>query len=161
MNTDTHDLTILSFPPSRKVAVIKAVRELTDLGSKEAKDAVENLPYLVMKYESEGESHSAQDKLKAAGATVRLELVDAVEDEGDASAAASSDTDMENRLFAIAARVAVYTHAAEHLDNDEVPHARKEMTAALPVALGEIHTDLMNIVNQLADERMEKRAVES
>jgi hypothetical protein len=56
-----------------------------------------------------------------------------------------------NRLFEIGCRVAVYAHVAEHLDNDEAPHARKEAAGALPVALSEIHRDLLDIVNGLQD----------
>ena len=56
----------------KKIPVIKAVRQVTDLGLKEAKDLVEALPATV----KEGISKADADKVKAvleeAGATVEL-----------------------------------------------------------------------------------------
>lgn len=42
------DLVITEVDSSKKIAAIKAVRSLTSLGLKEAKDAVTNLPFTVM-----------------------------------------------------------------------------------------------------------------
>src|SRR5947209_14355435 len=53
---------------ANKVQVIKAVRELTGLGLKEAKDLVESAPTAVKENVSKDEATAAQTKLVEAGA---------------------------------------------------------------------------------------------
>jgi large subunit ribosomal protein L7/L12 len=55
-----------------KVAVIKAVRGLTGLGLKEAKDAVEGAPTALKEGVSKEEAEEAKKQLEEAGATVEL-----------------------------------------------------------------------------------------
>ncbi|WP_353171621.1 50S ribosomal protein L7/L12 [Acinetobacter rudis] len=55
-----------------KVAVIKAVREATGLGLKEAKDLVESAPSVVKEGVSKEEGEELKKKLEEAGATVTL-----------------------------------------------------------------------------------------
>jgi len=55
-----------------KINVIKAVRELTTLGLKEAKDLVESAPKEVKENVSKDEAASAKAKLEGAGATVEI-----------------------------------------------------------------------------------------
>ncbi|MCB1925865.1 MAG: 50S ribosomal protein L7/L12 [Gammaproteobacteria bacterium] len=55
-----------------KVAVIKAVRGLTGLGLKEAKDAVEGAPSTLKEGVSKQEAEDAKKQLEEAGATVEL-----------------------------------------------------------------------------------------
>ena len=55
---------------ANKIAVIKAVRELTPLGLKEAKDLVEGAPTNVKEAVSKEEADEGKSKLEAAGATV-------------------------------------------------------------------------------------------
>jgi len=55
-----------------KLNVIKAVRELTTLGLKEAKDLVEAAPKSVKEAVPKDEAESAKAKLEAAGAVVEL-----------------------------------------------------------------------------------------
>ncbi len=55
-----------------KLNVIKAVRELTTLGLKEAKDLVEAAPKSVKEAVPKEEAQAAKTKLEAAGATVEL-----------------------------------------------------------------------------------------
>ena len=55
-----------------KVAVIKAVRGLTGLGLKEAKDAVEGVPTTLKEGISKGEAEAAKKELEGAGATVEV-----------------------------------------------------------------------------------------
>ena len=55
---------------ANKIAVIKAVRELTPLGLKEAKDLVEAAPKAVKEAVSQEEANEAKEKLEAAGAAV-------------------------------------------------------------------------------------------
>lgn len=57
---------------SNKINVIKAVRELTTLGLKEAKDLVESAPKPVKEGASKEEAEAAKAKLEAAGATVEI-----------------------------------------------------------------------------------------
>ena len=57
---------------ANKINVIKAVRELTSLGLKEAKDLVEGAPQNVKEAISKDEAAAAKAKLEEAGATVEL-----------------------------------------------------------------------------------------
>jgi large subunit ribosomal protein L7/L12 len=57
---------------ANKIAVIKAVRELTNLGLKESKDLVEGAPKPVKENVNKQEAASAKEKLEAAGATVEV-----------------------------------------------------------------------------------------
>ena len=55
-----------------KVAVIKAVRGMTGLGLKEAKDAVEGAPTTVKEGVSKAEAETAKKELEDAGATAEI-----------------------------------------------------------------------------------------
>ena len=55
-----------------KVQVIKAVRELTGLGLKEAKDVVDGAPKAVKEGMSKADAEAAKKKLEEAGAKVEL-----------------------------------------------------------------------------------------
>jgi large subunit ribosomal protein L7/L12 len=57
---------------ANKISVIKAVREITPLGLKEAKDLVESAPVAVKENVSKEEAEEAKTKLEAAGAKVEL-----------------------------------------------------------------------------------------
>lgn len=57
---------------ANKVSVIKAVRELTGLGLKEAKDLVESAPKAVKEGLPKADAEEAKKKLEAAGAKVDL-----------------------------------------------------------------------------------------
>ncbi|HAV16600.1 MAG TPA: 50S ribosomal protein L7/L12, partial [Acinetobacter nosocomialis] len=56
----------------QKVKVIKAVREATGLGLKEAKDLVEGAPQVLKEGVSKEEGEELKKKLEEAGATVTL-----------------------------------------------------------------------------------------
>ena len=56
----------------RKIEVIKAVRAVTDLGLKQAKDLVEAAPRIVKEGISKEEVADIKEKLEAAGATVEI-----------------------------------------------------------------------------------------
>lgn len=58
---------------SQKVAVIKAVKELTGLGLGEAKALVDNAPSAIKEKVSKDEAESAKKALEEAGATVSLD----------------------------------------------------------------------------------------
>ncbi len=57
---------------SEKIKVIKTVRELTNLGLKEAKDLVESAPQSVVEAVPKEDAEAAADKLKAVGAEVEI-----------------------------------------------------------------------------------------
>ena len=57
---------------SAKVQVIKAVREATGLGLKEAKDLVDNAPSAIKEGVSEDEANELKVKLEEAGAVVTV-----------------------------------------------------------------------------------------
>jgi large subunit ribosomal protein L7/L12 len=56
----------------KKIDVIKAVREVTDLGLKQAKDLVEGAPQNVKESVGKDEAAATKAKLEAAGATVEV-----------------------------------------------------------------------------------------
>ena len=56
----------------KKIQVIKAVRELTSLGLKEAKDLVESAPAAVVEGASKEDAEAAKAKLEEVGAQVEL-----------------------------------------------------------------------------------------
>jgi large subunit ribosomal protein L7/L12 len=58
---------------ANKIQVIKAVRELTSLGLKEAKDLVDSAPKAVRQGVSREEADAARAKLEEAGATVQVQ----------------------------------------------------------------------------------------
>lgn len=57
---------------ANKINVIKAVREVTTLGLKEAKELVESAPKVVKEGVSKEEANSVKEKLQAAGATAEV-----------------------------------------------------------------------------------------
>ena len=63
---------ILKDGGAQKIAVIKAVRELTQLGLKDAKDLVDGAPKPVLEKASKDDAAKAKAKLEEAGATVEL-----------------------------------------------------------------------------------------
>lgn len=65
------DVILTSFGEN-KVSVIKAVRGLTGLGLKEAKDAVEGVPTTLKEAVSKADAEAAKKELEAAGATCEI-----------------------------------------------------------------------------------------
>ena len=63
---------VLKAAGEKKVEVIKAVRAITGLGLKEAKDLVEGAPQNVKEAVSKDESEKFKKELEAAGATVEV-----------------------------------------------------------------------------------------
>ena len=65
------DVELTSFG-SNKIAVIKVVRALTSYGLKEAKDAVEAAPKVIIEGAKKEDAEAAKAQLEEAGATVTL-----------------------------------------------------------------------------------------
>ena len=63
---------VLEEAGAEKIKVIKAVREITGLGLKEAKDLVEGAPKSVKEGAAKGEAEELKKKLEEAGAKVSL-----------------------------------------------------------------------------------------
>ena len=63
---------ILETIGDKKIAVIKAVREITGLGLKEAKGVVDDAPKAVKEKVSEEEANEVKGKLEEAGASVTI-----------------------------------------------------------------------------------------
>ena len=63
---------ILTDGGAQKIQVIKAVREITSLGLKEAKDLVDGAPKPVLEKASKDDAEKAKAKLEEAGASVEL-----------------------------------------------------------------------------------------
>ena len=64
---------VLKEAGANKIAVIKAVREATDLGLKEAKDLVDGAPKTVKENASKDDAEALQKALVDAGADVELQ----------------------------------------------------------------------------------------
>jgi large subunit ribosomal protein L7/L12 len=58
--------------PAKKIAVIKAVREVTGLGLKEAKDLVEGAPKVLKEAVSKEDAAKIKETIEAAGGTVKI-----------------------------------------------------------------------------------------
>jgi large subunit ribosomal protein L7/L12 len=67
----TFDVEILDAGPN-KIQVIKAVREVTSLGLKEAKDAVEKLPSVIKEGVPKEEAAKIKEKFEKEGAKVNI-----------------------------------------------------------------------------------------
>mgnify|MGYP003528154960 CR=1 FL=1 len=65
-------VTLEAADPAKKIAVIKAAREVTGLGLKEAKDLVEGAPKTVKEGASKEEAEDMKAKFEAAGAVIEL-----------------------------------------------------------------------------------------
>jgi len=63
---------ILTDGGAQKIQVIKAVREITNLGLKEAKDLVDGAPKPILEKASKDDAEKAKAKLEEAGASVEL-----------------------------------------------------------------------------------------
>ena len=68
---DSFDIELTEVGPN-KVKVIKAVREITGLGLKEAKEVVDGAPKVIKEAASKEEAEEIQKKLEAEGAKVTL-----------------------------------------------------------------------------------------
>jgi len=66
------DVVLTGFGDNKKIPVLKAVRELTSLGLKEAKELVEGLPRPVKERVSKDEAEAAKKTLEDAGGTVEI-----------------------------------------------------------------------------------------
>jgi large subunit ribosomal protein L7/L12 len=63
---------VLTEGGAKKINVIKVVRTLTNLGLKEAKDAVEGAPYTLLTAVTKEAAQDAKAKLEAEGASVQV-----------------------------------------------------------------------------------------
>ena len=63
---------LASFPPDKKMTLLKLVRELTGLGLKEAKDFVESVPKNVKENVTKAEADELKATLTAAGGVVEV-----------------------------------------------------------------------------------------
>ena len=66
------DLVLKAFDAAKKVATIKVVREITGLGLKDAKDAVEAAPKTLKEGISKEDAEKYKADLEATGATVEI-----------------------------------------------------------------------------------------
>lgn len=66
------DVILSGFDAAKKIGIIKVVREITQLGLKEAKDLVEAAPKPIKEAVPKAEAEELKKKLTEAGATVEL-----------------------------------------------------------------------------------------
>jgi hypothetical protein len=65
---------LVKVPSDSKISILKAVREISGLGLKEAKDTVESAPISIVKTATAEEAEKLELKLKNAGAIVTIEV---------------------------------------------------------------------------------------
>ncbi len=65
-------VTLTESPADKKIGAIKAIREVTGLGLKEAKEIAENPPKVLKESASKSEADEIKQKLEAAGAKVAV-----------------------------------------------------------------------------------------
>jgi large subunit ribosomal protein L7/L12 len=66
------EITLVEAPADKRIQIIKAVREVTGLGLKEAKELVEAAPKPIKASSPKAEAEEAKTKLEAAGGKVKL-----------------------------------------------------------------------------------------
>jgi len=66
------DVILEEFDASKKIAVLKAVRSLTGLGLKEAKELVESAPKVIKESTSKEDAEEIKGKLEDAGAKISM-----------------------------------------------------------------------------------------
>ncbi len=66
------NVVMTAYDAAKKIAVIKAIREITNLGLKEAKDMVEGVPATVKESIAKKDAEEIKKKLTEAGATVEV-----------------------------------------------------------------------------------------
>jgi large subunit ribosomal protein L7/L12 len=69
---DEFNVVLTAVDAAKKIGVIKAVREITGLGLKEAKDLVEGAPKTVKENVAKAEAEELKKKITEAGGTVEL-----------------------------------------------------------------------------------------
>ena len=69
------EVTIAEVPQDKKIGVIKVIREITNLGLKEAKEMAEATPKAIKDSATKAEAEDIKKKLEAAGAKVTLKSV--------------------------------------------------------------------------------------
>jgi len=65
-------VSLVSFPADKKINIIKAVREVTSLGLKEAKDLVEAVPKVLKEAVNKDEAEAIRKKFDEVGAKVEI-----------------------------------------------------------------------------------------
>ena len=66
------DISLDEVPKDKKIAILKVVRAVTDLGLKEAKEVVESTPKIIKQALSKEDAEEAKKLLEEAGALVTL-----------------------------------------------------------------------------------------
>ena len=70
--TDSWNVKLVSFDSNSKIKVIKEVRELTELGLKEAKELTEAAPVVIAEKKTTDEAHEIKAKFEEIGAVIEL-----------------------------------------------------------------------------------------
>jgi large subunit ribosomal protein L7/L12 len=71
-NQTEFSVVFVSFPPDKKMALVKMVRELLSLGLLESKNLVESVPKTIKEGMSKDEAEAMKAKLVEAGAVVEI-----------------------------------------------------------------------------------------
>lgn len=69
---EAYDIELTSYDPAKKIVLIKEVKNLLNLGLKDAKELVEKAPTVVMKSVKKADVEAIINKLKDNGGTLKL-----------------------------------------------------------------------------------------
>jgi large subunit ribosomal protein L7/L12 len=69
---EAYDIELTSFDPAKKIVLIKEVKNLLNLGLKDAKDLVEKAPTIIMKAVKKDKTEEILNKLKDNGGHLKL-----------------------------------------------------------------------------------------
>lgn len=69
---DSWNITLVSFDSGSKIKVIKEIRELTELGLKEAKELAEAAPVVIAEKKTSDEAQEIKAKFEEIGAVIEL-----------------------------------------------------------------------------------------
>lgn len=74
-NSQKIEIILTSIKPDKKISVLKAVKSLLNLGLKESKEIVENLPHKIKETTIKKESEDLKEQLETAGGIIELKSI--------------------------------------------------------------------------------------
>ena len=66
-------LTLISVPQDKKISILKIVRNITNLGLKESKDIVDNVPKILKENISKDECEIIKKEIESLGGVIKID----------------------------------------------------------------------------------------
>ena len=67
------NITLISVPQDKKISILKIVRNITNLGLKESKDIVDNVPKILKENISKDECENIKKEIESLGGTIKID----------------------------------------------------------------------------------------